>query len=75
MNTENPAVVRSGTSEQTAPVAQSEVKETKRYANYDKTYKRFLPGVFETKDAAGKAGKTLKDTAGYDVGNVETREV
>lgn len=61
--------------EQPAPAAQQSDPETKRYAAWDKTYEKFLPGVYDTRAAASKAAKALKDNKTTVVGDVEVREV
>lgn len=58
-----------------APAAQNSDTEAKRYAAWDKTYEKFLPGVYESKSAASKAAKALKDDKVTVVGDVEIREV
>jgi hypothetical protein len=59
-----------------APAAQnSDTGGDKRYAAYDTTYGKFLPGVYDSKKKATDAAKALKGDAANKVGDVEVREV
>lgn len=50
--------------------------EGDRFAAYDTTYEKFLPGTFTSKSATSKAAKALQEdgSAGL-VGDVEIRKV
>jgi hypothetical protein len=77
MNDQAPGVVRSGTSEQTAPHAQKSADDApKRYAVYDLTFQKFLnvPTTTSKADAdnLAKEAREASDVKGH---KFEVREV